>query len=358
MKINNLSDWPWPKPLLIAGPCSAESLEQVLKTAQALKDLNIDQLKIFRAGIWKPRTRPNSFEGIGEEGLSWLSQVKKLTGLKVATEVANAKHTEAALKNNIDILWIGARTTSSPFAIQEIAEVLKGSNTPVFVKNPLGPDLSTWLGALERFMNVGITQLAAIHRGFTHVGGMNYRNDPLWKMAIDLKSKIPLLPIICDPSHIAGNRELIAQVCQKAMDLDLDGLMIETHLEPEKALSDSEQQITPQQLKKIFQELTFKKEKSNDNHFESQLEEWRSQIDRVDREILESLSQRQKIVVKIGELKKAQSITVLQKSRQQELMKERVEYGKKLGLGPDYIEDIFNSIHAEAVRLQTENKKN
>lgn len=354
MPIKPLDSWPWRWPVLIAGPCSAESFSQVIETAKALKELNIPDLKIFRAGIWKPRTRPNTFEGIGIEGLSWLAEVKKETGLLVATEVANTKHTEAALKAGIDVLWIGARTTSGPFAVQEIADVLKGSDIPVFVKNPVGPDLATWIGAIERFTNVGLTKVAAIHRGFTHLGGITYRNDPVWKMAIDLKSKMPSLPIICDPSHIAGKRNLIAQVCQKALDIDVDGLMIETHLAPDKAMSDSEQQITPSALGALFKNLSFKSESAKDPSFDAGLDQLRAKIDRIDREIIESLLMRQKIIQDIGEQKKTKNITALQKSRVQELLTDRINLAKKLGLSPDYIEDIFHSIHAESVRLQTE----
>ncbi len=350
----NKEKWPWAWPVLIAGPCSAESRNQVMETAKAIKALNIPRLKIFRAGIWKPRTRPNTFEGIGVEGLSWLSEVKSETGLLVATEVANSKHVEQALKYGIDILWIGARTTSGPFAVQEIADALSGTNIPVLVKNPVGPDLATWIGAIERLTHVGLTQVAAIHRGFTHLGGITYRNDPVWKMAIDLKSKMPDLPIICDPSHIAGKRNLIAQVCQKALDIDLDGLMIETHLDPDHALSDSEQQITPHTLKDLINNLSFKKELGGDAHFSAELDQLRAQIDRLDRELIECLSMRQKIVEKIGQQKKLKNITALQKSRMMELMKERIDLAKKLGLSEEYIEDIFQSIHAESVRLQTE----
>lgn len=339
------------RPLLIAGPCSAESQEQVLATAKELKKLT--SVSVFRAGIWKPRTRPNTFEGPGEKALLWLQKVKEETGLMLATEVANPHHVELALKYGIDILWIGARTTAGPFAVQEIAQALKGVDIPVMVKNPVNPDMATWVGAIERFANVGVTKLAAIHRGFAHLGGMIYRNSPMWKMAIDLKSRYPDLPLICDPSHIAGKRDLIAKVCQKALDIDCDGLMIESHPEPDKALSDAAQQLTPHDLSSILNQLSYSKEHAKNNN-ESELEELRAKIDRIDTDLIEALSLRMKIVEEIGEVKKKNKVTALQKSRLQELMKQRVDYAKSLNLNAQFVLDIFHTIHTESVKFQTD----
>ena len=339
-------------PLVIAGPCSAESREQMLATANELK--KVSDVKIFRAGIWKPRTRPNCFEGVGEEGLKWLKEVKEQTGLLTTTEVANANHVELALKHDVDILWIGARTTVSPFAVQEIADALKGVNIPVMVKNPVNQDLALWIGALERIAGSGINKLAAIHRGFSTGEKSKYRNLPLWKIPMELKRQFPDLPMICDPSHIAGDRNLIAEVCQKAMDVDMEGLMVETHINPEVALSDAAQQVTPEKLKTILSELSFRTEYTLDRSFEQELDHLRTLVDRTDREILEALASRTEIIKKIGLAKRENDILPLQLHRMDELMNKRVELGKQLGLVDKFIKDIYNTIHSESVRIQSE----
>ncbi len=357
MKIDSISSWlPTFKdntsPLVIAGPCSAESLEQVLSTAHALK--NIPAVKIFRAGIWKPRTRPNNFEGLGEIALPWLHEVKKQTGLLTTTEVATAKHVELCLKNGVDILWIGARTTANPFSVQEIADALKGVDIPVMIKNPINADLQLWIGAIERINNAGITKLIAIHRGFSVADKLEFRNDPLWRIPMELKVKFPNLPLLCDPSHITGERELIQKVCQKAMDLDMNGLIIETHLNPEKAWSDAAQQITPEKLNTILTELALKTQYSNDAGFEAELNILRAQIDRLDNELLHTLQLRSNVVEKIAFAKIEQNITALQSSRFDTLMKERLDTGKTLGLDEGFIKEIFDSIHEQSVKLQTD----
>ncbi len=339
------------RPLVIAGPCSAESEEQMLAIAHQVKELQ--QAKVFRAGIWKPRTRPNTFEGVGLVGLPWLQRVKEETGMLITTEVANAQHAELALKHGVDILWIGARTTVSPFAVQEIADALKGTNIPVMVKNPINADLALWMGAIERFNAVGLTKLAAIHRGFSTADKSKYRNLPIWSIPIELKRNLPDLPIICDPSHIAGRRDLIAEVCQKAMDANMEGLMIETHINPDKALSDAKQQVTPDGLKEIINGLSLRNEHSSDKNFEESLDKLRSGIDKVDREIIELLHVRMNVVREIGACKKDNNVTPLQIDRMDAVMKERCQLGSKVGLDEKYIEDLFHVIHTESVRQQT-----
>jgi len=353
MKIEKLTDWINVKerPLVIAGPCSAESEEQVIAIAKQLKESG--KVDAFRAGIWKPRTRPNTFEGVGLVGLPWMERVKQETGLPITTEVANASHVELALKHNVDILWIGARTTVSPFAIQEIADALRGVDIPVMVKNPINADLALWMGAIERFSNVGLTKLAAIHRGFSTAEKSKYRNKPIWSLPIELKRLLPDLPIICDPSHIAGDREFIGEVCQKAMDAGMDGLMVETHITPDKALSDAAQQVTPESLNKIIEQLSVRKLQTEDKTFEETLQKLRSQIDQVDRELLELLHMRKNIISEIGIAKKENNITPLQIGRMDSLMKDRNELGVKLGLEKRYIEELFHVIHTESVREQT-----
>ncbi len=357
MKIDAMSSW-LPnfkdngEPLVIAGPCSAESLEQMLTTAHALKE--IPTVKIFRAGIWKPRTRPNNFEGLGEIALPWLAEVKKQTGLLTTTEVATAKHVELALKHGVDVLWIGARTTANPFSVQEIADALKGVDVPVMIKNPINADLQLWIGALERINNAGITKLIAVHRGFSVADKLEFRNDPLWRIPMELKIKFPTLPLICDPSHITGERELIQKVCQKAMDLGMNGLIIETHPTPEKAWSDAAQQVTPERLNTILSELKLKTEYSSNPDFGLELTNLRAQIDRLDNELLHVLKLRKDVVEKIAKAKIEQNITALQRGRFDSLMKERLETGKNLGLEESFIKEIFDSIHDQSVKLQTD----
>jgi chorismate mutase len=340
------------RPLVIAGPCSAETEEQVLETAKAA--VQIEDVRIFRAGIWKPRTRPNSFEGVGEEGLKWLKRVKEETGLLVTTEVANAHHVELALKNDIDILWIGARTTVNPFSVQEIADALKGTNIPVMVKNPINADLALWMGALERLNLAGIDKLVAIHRGFSSAQKSDYRNEPLWRIPIELKRRLPELPMVCDPSHITGDRNRIALVCQKAMDVDMEGIMVETHPNPDQAWSDAAQQVTPTALGQIVSNLKLKTEFSLDRTFEHELSDLRAQIDRIDSELLESLKMRFNIVERIGDLKMKNNVTALQVHRMDEMMKRITDLAEKVGLRGLFAHEIYNVIHEESVKVQTE----
>ncbi|MBC7537790.1 MAG: bifunctional 3-deoxy-7-phosphoheptulonate synthase/chorismate mutase type II [Bacteriovorax sp.] len=356
MKIDSISSWlpnfNSSEPLVIAGPCSAESIEQMLTTAHAFK--NIPAVKIFRSGIWKPRTRPNNFEGLGEIALPWLAEVKKQTGLLTTTEVATAKHVELCLKHGVDILWIGARTTANPFSVQEIADALKGVDIPVMIKNPINADLQLWIGAIERINNAGINKIIAIHRGFSVADKLEFRNDPLWRIPMELKVKFPELPLICDPSHITGDRELIQKVCQKAMDLNMDGLIIETHPTPDTAWSDAAQQVTPDRLKTILSQLSLKTEYCSDADFGAQLNVLRNQIDRLDNELLHTLKLRKDVVEKIAKAKIEQKITALQRNRFDQLMKERMDAGKSLGLDELFIKEIFDAIHDQSVKLQTD----
>jgi chorismate mutase len=354
MKIQPLSSWipNLAAPLIIAGPCSAESEEQVITTARALKKL--EQVKIFRAGIWKPRTRPNNFEGHGEIALPWLREVKKETGLLTTTEVATAKHVELALKHGIDILWIGARTTANPFSVQEIADSLSGVDIPIMVKNPINADLQLWIGALERLSHAGIEKLVAIHRGFSVAHQLEMRNDPLWRIPIELKLRFQDLPIICDPSHITGKSELIESVCQKAMDINMDGLIIETHMSPKDAWSDALQQITPDRLNSILNKLILKSPNSGDENFDHLIENLRAQIDQIDHEIIHTLKHRKDIVLQIAKAKHEKNITALQLKRFNNLIIKRVEAGTAAGLDENFIKEIFDSIHDNSVKLQTD----
>ncbi|MCO4793928.1 MAG: bifunctional 3-deoxy-7-phosphoheptulonate synthase/chorismate mutase type II [Bacteriovoracaceae bacterium] len=340
------------KPLVIAGPCSAETEEQILTTAHALK--NIEDVRILRAGVWKPRTRPGTFEGVGTKALAWMAKAKEETGLLTCVEVATPSHVEKALEFGIDILWIGARTSVNPFAVQEIADSLKGTNIPIMVKNPINADLSLWMGAIERIHNAGINKLAAIHRGFSTLDEPRYRNRPFWRIPIELKHKLPGLPVICDPSHIAGDRNLIAEVSQKAMDVDMDGLMIETHPNPDAAWSDAKQQVTPSSLSDIVGGLSLRTEFSPNRGFESALEGLRDQIDRVDNILLESLKSRMEIVEKIGAAKSSNDVTPLQIHRMEKMMKSRLEIAKQLGLPEKYVKEIYEIIHVESVKRQTQ----
>lgn len=345
------------EPLIIAGPCGAETEEQVLQTAALLAA--IPSIKVFRAGIWKPRTRPNAFEGVGEKGLDWLKHVQKRFGLKTAVEVANAQHTELALKHGVDILWIGARTTGNPFSVQEIADVLKGVEIPVFIKNPIHADVQLWLGAIERVSNSGITKLAAIHRGFHYAGKTKYRNKPLWELPIELKTILPDLPIICDPSHISGNRELIPDVAQKAMDLGMNGLMLESHIDPANALSDAQQQLKPDALKNILGDLVYRQSNSIDKKCLDKLAQYRNMIDEIDDELINVLKKRMKVIEQIGQYKKEQHITIFQLERWQEILRTRSQWAEKMGIPRAHIEKLCMLLHEESIRLQTEvmNKK-
>ncbi|GAA4315562.1 bifunctional 3-deoxy-7-phosphoheptulonate synthase/chorismate mutase type II [Nibribacter koreensis] len=337
------------KPLAIAGPCSAESREQVMDTARQLKELQVD---IFRAGVWKPRSKPGTFEGVGLEGMAWLQEVRHEFGLPVATEVAKPQHIEFALKHNIDVLWIGARTTVNPFAVQELAEALRGTQVPVMVKNPVNPDLALWAGAIERLWAVGVTDVAAIHRGFSSYEPSQYRNIPLWQIPVQLKAQYPNLPMIVDPSHIGGKPELIYPLSQKALDLDFDGVMIETHPNPKAALSDAEQQITPAVLGDILARLQVRS--MPDQAFVSRAEELRKKIDRADREILEALARRMRVVEQIGEDKKENNVAILQLERWNEIFLSRPEWATQLNLHPEFIQELYQLIHVESIRIQTE----
>lgn len=353
MKIDPWRSWaPGSKPaLLIAGPCSAESPEQLLTTAVQLHSLGIE---IMRAGVWKPRTRPNSFEGKGEEALSWLREIKKEVSIKTATEVASPTHVEAALKYGVDVLWVGARTTVNPFMVQEIANALKGVDIPVLVKNPINPELALWQGAIERVYNAGIRKMAAVHRGFSSYQKSKYRNIPSWQIALELKANLPSLPLLCDPSHISGNRDMVMEVSQKALDLGYDGLMIETHPDPSSALSDADQQVYLSSFGPLLDQLRFTKKHSTDALFISQLEQLREKIDQLDQEIVEILAMRRDLIEKIGEYKKENNVTVFQLERWNEILNSRTQWGKSKKLSTEYIHEIYKAIHDESIRIQTE----
>ncbi len=321
-----------------------------MATAHALKNQNVS---VFRAGIWKPRTRPNTFEGVGVEGLKWLTKVKQETGLKVATEVANAKHAYEALKHNVDVLWIGARTTVNPFAVQEIADALQGVDIPVLVKNPINPDLELWIGALERINKAGITKLGALHRGFSSYGDSAFRNAPNWQIPIELKRRFPELLIINDPSHIGGKRNLIQGISQKAMDLDFDGLMIEVHPNPDEAWSDAKQQITPSQLEEVIKSLKIRS-KGDSKQEQSKLCGLRKKIDYFDQELIEILEARMKVAGEIGEFKRNNDMIVLQNSRWGEVIEQSIALGQTKGLSREFVSKIFKAIHQESINNQTE----
>ncbi len=339
-------------PLLIAGPCSLESEEQALATARLLaKD---HRVFIYRGGVWKPRTRPGSFEGIGSIGLKWLTMVREETGLPVGTEVANAQHTEEALKAGLDVLWIGARSTASPFVVQEIADVVKGTNTVIMVKNPVNPDVQLWMGAIERIYQAGIKNIVAIHRGFTPFQETKYRNYPNWQTVIELRRMMPEVPVICDPSHIAGKREYLYEVSQKAFDMGLEGLMLESHIDPTCALSDKEQQLTPADLAKLLDRLVIRHKSADNPLFENKLEVLRNRIDALDTELLEVLSSRMDIVREIGNYKKTHNVTALQINRWAQLMEDRVKMAEKLNLNRTFTQILFQLIHEDSVRMQTE----
>ena len=352
IKLNNISDYisSSTKPLVIAGPCSAESNMQMLSTAKELAKINTD---IFRAGIWKPRTRPNSFEGIGTPALEWMNNVQKETGLKVITEVANSSHVDQILKHNIDMIWIGARTVGNPFAIQEIVDSLKGVDIPIFIKNPLNADLNLWLGAIERFYNAGFKNIIAIHRGFFSYGVQKYRNVPQWQLPVELKRLIPELPIICDPSHIAGNRTLINEISQTALDLNFDGLMIETHIDPVNALSDKEQQLSPIQLKELLENLVVRSQSVTNEDTASSLRDLRSQIDKLDDKLINVLQDRMDLAELIGIDKKTNDITILQPERWKYILEDRLKKGVAKGLSDEFIILLLRAIHQESINIQT-----
>lgn len=335
------------RPLVIAGPCSAETEEQVFDTAKQLHDKGI---KVFRAGIWKPRTKPGGFEGIGEEGLPWMQRVKNELGMLVSTEVANTKHVEASLKAGIDILWIGARTSANPFAMQEISDALKGVDIPVLIKNPVNPDLELWIGAIERINCAGVKRIGAIHRGFSTYDKKMYRNLPMWHIPIELHRRIPELPIICDPSHIGGRRELIAPLCQQAMDLGFEGLIIESHCAPDSAWSDAKQQVTPDVLNFILDRLVVRDIASSTESIET----LRSQIDECDNTLLEILAKRMRISREIATYKREHNMTVVQATRYNEILDKRGAQGVLCGMSDEFVRTIFERIHEESVRQQLE----
>lgn len=335
------------RPLIIAGPCSAETEEQVMQTAQQLAQKGC---RIFRAGIWKPRTKPGGFEGNGEAALPWMSQVKKETGMLVSTEVATPEHVELALKYGVDVLWVGARTSANPFAMQALADAMKGLDVPVLVKNPVNPDLELWIGALERINQAGIKRLGAIHRGFSSYDKKIYRNLPMWQIPIELHRRIPDLPIICDPSHIGGSRELIAPLCQQAMDLGFDGLIVESHCEPDKAWSDAKQQVTPDVLDYILSLLVIRDEKATTEGITM----LRKQIDELDNQLMDLLAKRMRVCREIGQYKKEHNMTVLQTARYNEILEKRGAQGALCGMGAKFVKKIFEEVHEESVRQQIE----
>lgn len=353
LNISKLDEWIQVEehPLVISGPCSAESEQQLLDIARQVAQ--IPHVKIFRAGIWKPRTRPGSFEGVGEKGLHWLKQVKEETSLLTAVEVANPEHIRLALAHEVDILWIGARTVVNPFSLQELASELKGTDIPVMVKNPVNPDLDLWVGALERFNMAGITRLAAVHRGFYFFNKTPYRNAPMWEIPIELKRRYPQLPVICDPSHICGERSMLQETAQKALDLDMDGIMLESHTDPDHALTDPLQQITPDELARIVSSLQVRKEKGS-REFETKLEELRSEIDKIDAELLQILARRMEVVDEIGHYKKENNITILQLKRWRTILRDRLGTGVNLSLNRDFIQNLLETVHNESIRRQTD----
>ncbi|MGA0430744.1 MAG: chorismate mutase [Flavobacteriaceae bacterium] len=336
-------------PLVIAGPCSAETEEQVLKIAHELNDTDVT---IYRAGIWKPRTRPGMFEGVGAIGLKWLQRVKKETGLLTATEVANKDHVKLALDHDIDILWIGARSTVSPFIVQEIADALEGTDKIVLVKNPVNPDVALWLGGVERLYSANIKKLGLIHRGFSTYEKSKYRNNPEWQIAVEVQNRFPDLPLICDPSHITGNRSMIFDTCQMALDLNFDGLMVESHWDPDNAWSDAAQQVTPSNLVQIMKDLKIRKTTTEEESYQAELQNLRTQIDVADQTILDTLGKRMKVSEAIGRLKKENNVAVLQSKRWNEILGRMVLEGEERGLSEEFILRLFKAIHQESINHQ------
>lgn len=335
---------------IISGPCSAETEEQLIATATQLAATK--KINVLRAGIWKPRTRPGMFEGVGAKGLPWLAQAKKITGLPTTVEVATAKQVQDALHFDVDILWIGARTTVNPFSVQEVADALKGVDIPVLIKNPINPDLELWTGAVERVAKAGVSNIGLIHRGFSSFGNTEYRNAPMWHLAIEMKRRNPTLPIICDPSHISGRRDILQAVSQKAADLDFDGLMIESHIDPDKAWSDAKQQITPTVLSKMLDEIIWRKEDITSAELSTAMESMRQQINHLDDELLQILGTRMKIADKIGAYKKENNITILQTNRWNEILQRAYTKGEALGLSKEFITKYFDAVHMESINHQ------
>ena len=341
-----------PRPSVVAGPCSAESEEQVMETAKGLKELGIN---VFRAGIWKPRTHPGSFEGIGSEGLEWMRKAKEEYGLKISTEVASEKHVLECLKYGVDLIWIGARTTANPFLMQEIADALKGTDIPVLVKNPVNSDLDLWIGALERLNGAGIRKLGVIHRGFSTFEKIKYRNDPQWQVAVELRSRYPELPFFVDPSHMGGSKDYIREISQRSLDLGFEGLMIESHCNPSIALSDAKQQLTPCELRDLlYNQITVREKDSDAPEWKENIDQLRAKIDIIDENLLYALGSRMKISRKIGEYKKSNNIAILQTSRWDAILAKVVEAGAEYGLPEKFIKDVFNAIHEASVEVQNE----
>jgi chorismate mutase len=338
------------RPLVISGPCSAETEEQVIETAVRLQKTG--KVDMLRAGIWKPRTRPGSFEGVGTKGLPWMQKAKQLTGLPVTVEVATGKQVEDALHFGIDVLWIGARTTVNPFSVQEVADALRGVDVPVLIKNPINPDLELWIGAVERVAKAGIKQIGLIHRGFSSYGNSEYRNAPMWHLAIEMKRRNPGMMLINDPSHICGRRDILLDVAQKAIDLDYDGLIIESHITPDEAWSDAKQQITPEALGDMLSSIRWRKEDVASEEFHAQMEKLRQQINHLDDELMQILSQRMKISEKIGQYKKDNNITILQTNRWNSILERAYAQGEKLGLSKEFVTKYFDAVHMESISHQ------
>ena len=341
----------WKKrPLIISGPCSAESEEQMLQTATGLA--NTGMVDVLRAGIWKPRTKPGMFEGNGIVALPWLAKAKKITGIPVTVEVATAKHVEDAMQFDVDMLWIGARTTVNPFSVQEVADALRGIDIPVLIKNPINPDLELWSGGIERLQKAGMNQVGMIHRGFSSYGNTEYRNAPMWHLPIEMKRRFPGMPLICDPSHICGNRTMLQSISQKSIDLDFDGLMLESHIDPDNAWSDAKQQVTPEKLLELLNGLVWRHESTTAQEFITALTTLREQINQVDDELLTLLGQRMKLSDKIGQYKKDNDITILQTNRWNEILERAFQKGEALGLTKEFIVKYFDAVHLESIHHQ------
>lgn len=352
LELSPIQSWlkPVTIPLVIGGPCSAESFKQVMDTARALFESG--KVSVFRAGIWKPRSRPLGFQGAGEEGLKWLSKVKKTFKMPVAVEVAIPRHVELADKYDIDILWIGARTVVNPFSVEELTKSLKGIERPVFVKNPINPDINLWIGAIERVNKAGIKKIAAIHRGFQGLTRTKYRNEPMWEIPLELKRLFPEMPIITDPSHISGSRALLKDICQKSIDFQMDGLMIESHINPSKALTDIDQQITPAELSRIIDSLIIRKKRKTKSF--NTLDVLRNEIDSIDHELLGILAKRMEMAIKIGHYKKENNIDSIQPKHWKKIIEERISFGGSSGLDEEFLRELFDLIHQESIKKQND----
>ena len=349
MKENIMQVWK-KRPLIISGPCSAETEEQVIETAQRLAATG--KVDALRAGIWKPRTKPGLFEGIGVKGLPWLLQAKKLTGLPTAVEVATAKHVEVALQFDVDILWLGARTTVNPFSVQEVADALRGTDVPVLVKNPINPDIELWCGAIERLQKAGVKEIGMIHRGFSNYGNTEFRNAPMWHLPIEMKRRYPDMLLVCDPSHICGNRHSLQSISQKSIDLDFGGLMLESHIDPDNAWSDAKQQVTPERLNEILEAIVWRSENTTKEEFVTALATLREQINHIDDELMTLIGQRMKVADKIGTYKRDNNITILQTNRWNEILDRAVTKGEILGLSKEFIIRYFDAVHLESISHQ------